>query len=283
MDNSLNFKEKKVQMLTLEMLRMTHKENDIYGQPTKGVYHYEVIDRLAKLCDDYGLNFAIKNVFAVQNNSRTMPGVVLLPQVEQQHGENAIQAHILRRVFANIEITDGATEEMTTNIAIAYHQEGIQIGLGPMVVACQNQTIMGSDRTFANFGKDKVLTSVLFEMVEDWLAHFFDYQAQDREKIERMRTTSITPSEVYKMIGMLTGLRVAKDSRHIKASPDTYPLNQSQITTFTENFLIQCQSKSVFTLWDIYNIATELYKADRMDVPSIIPQNVAMVDFLSHW
>lgn len=35
------------------------------------------------------------------------------------------------------------------------------------------------------------------------------------------------------------------------------------------------------TVWDLYNGATELYKADTMDIPALLPQNRAMVGFLS--
>lgn len=279
----LDFKEKKVQMIDLATLRATHKENNIYGEPTKGIYHYETIERIANLCRDSGLSYEMKDIFAVQNHSRNTPGVVVLPQVEQLYGENATEAHILRRVFANIEITDGANEETTSNIAIAYHQEGIQVGVGPMVIACQNQTIMHSERMFSNYGKNRMTTEELLAGVGDWLQNFFHYREEDLQRIERMRNTSIEVAEVYKLIGMLTGVRVAKDSRRVKLSPDVYPMTQSQISAFTEEFLLACEKKSSFNLWEIYNIATELYKADKMDVPSVIPQNWAMVEFLESW
>ena len=35
------------------------------------------------------------------------------------------------------------------------------------------------------------------------------------------------------------------------------------------------------SVWDIYNAATDLYKADTMDIPTILPQNRAMVAFLN--
>ena len=30
-----------VEVMTLDTLRRTHKENDIYGNPLKGIYHYD--------------------------------------------------------------------------------------------------------------------------------------------------------------------------------------------------------------------------------------------------
>lgn len=58
----------------------------------------------------------------------------------------------------------------------------------------------------------------------------------------------------------------------------TYPLNQSQISAFTEDVLKLACEKAQLTAWDIYNVATEIYKPERSDFPTIIPQNVAFVE-----
>ena len=44
-----DFQNNNVEVMTLDTLRRTHKENDIYGNPLKGIYHYEVIERMAEL------------------------------------------------------------------------------------------------------------------------------------------------------------------------------------------------------------------------------------------
>jgi hypothetical protein len=38
--------------------------------------------------------------------------------------------------------------------------------------------------------------------------------------------------------------------------------------------------KEFVTAWDMYNSATNLYKANRMDIPALLPQNRAMVNFM---
>ena len=60
-----------------------------------------------------------------------------------------------------------------------------------------------------------------------------------------------------------------------------YPLNQAQISQFTESLLIKKAMGETITLWDVYNAATDLYKANTMDIPNIMPQNRAMVEFLA--
>lgn len=61
----------------------------------------------------------------------------------------------------------------------------------------------------------------------------------------------------------------------------TYPLNQSQISRLTEDMMYRYYQNGKVTVWDLYNGATELYKADTMDIPALLPQNRAMVGFLS--
>lgn len=81
---------------------------------------------------------------------------------------------------------------------------------------------------------------------------------------------------------MLTAMRVAHDSRDKRLSDrvQTYPLNQSQISTFTEELLKLKQGKQQLSAWDVYNVATEIYKPTKSDFPTLIPQNVAFVEML---
>ena len=147
-----NFEEAKVQALTLEQLERTHRENDVYEKPLRGIYHFALIHQLIDMCNEIGYNVELYDLFAANNKDRTQPGVVRLPQIEQIKGERAIEAHILRRVFANVRITDFDNQETTTNLAVAYHQKGIQIGFGPNVMICHNQCMLGAQYYGATYG-----------------------------------------------------------------------------------------------------------------------------------
>ena len=68
--------------------------------------------------------------------------------------------------------------------------------------------------------------------------------------------------------------------RNLSSSVETYPLNQSQISIFTEEVLKLVREKGQITAWDLYNVATEIYKPGRTDFPALIPQNGAMAELL---
>ena len=73
-------------------------------------------------------------------------------------------------------------------------------------------------------------------------------------------------------------MRVSHDSsdKRLSSKVETYPLNQSQISIFTEDLLKLAEEKQTLTAWDVYNCATELYKPGKTDLPAMIPQN-------GHW
>ena len=277
-----NFSVNNIETMSLDTLRRTHKENDIYGQPVKGIYHYEVIQRMADLCEKHNLNYEVEEIFAAQNKNKNQPGVVVLPQVEREFGVQAVEAHILRRIYTTIRINDWETDELTTTLVVAFHQDGIQAAIGPCVKICHNQCILSPERSVANYGRDKVTTEELFDRVDEWLSNFHTNMTEDRERIKRLKSKVVSPTELYAFIGLLTAIRVSHDSadKRLSSQVDTYPLNQGQISVFTEDLLKLNLKKGKITLWDIYNVATELYKPGRTDIPAMIPQNGALAELL---
>ena len=165
-----DFQNNGIEVMNFETLQRTYKENDIYGKPVQGIYHYQVLQRMMDICEKYNLDYEVEEIFAAQNRNKTQPGVSILPQVEQTLGEKAVEAHILRRIFATIRIKDWETDELTTTLVVAYHQDGIQAAIGPCVKVCHNQCILSPERSICNYGKNKVTTEGVFETVERLIA-----------------------------------------------------------------------------------------------------------------
>ena len=277
-----DFQKNGIETMSFETLRRTYKENDIYNKPVQGIYHYQVIQRMMDICGKYNLDYEVEEIFAAQNRNKTQPGVSILPQVEQTHGEKAVEAHILRRIFATIRIKDWETDELTTTLVVAYHQDGIQAAIGPCVRICHNQCILSPERSVCNYGRKKVTTEEVFETVDGWLANFEVNMNEDIGRIQRMKHRTVSLEEIYMHIGLLTAMRVAHDSsdRNLSSSVETYPLNQGQISQFTEEVLKLVAEKTQVTAWDLYNVATEIYKPGKTDFPALIPQNGAMAELL---
>ena len=285
-DKFFDFEKAKTQAITLEQLSRTHREDDVYGNPLRGIYHFDLFNKVIDECTELGYNVEVYDMFAAQNRDRQSPGVVLLPQVEAVKGQHAVEAHILRRVYANIRITDFDNDETTTNVAVAFHQKGIQIGFGPNVMICHNQCMLSPELYMSSYSEkgkkgSGMDVAAMLDTLKSWLVDARHIIESDRERIAKMKETRISAEQMFLLIGLMTATRVKADtSRKSIRENITYPLNQSQITLFTEDMLEAYHDKEFVTAWDMYNSATNLYKANRMDIPALLPQNRAMVNFM---
>lgn len=285
-DKFFDFEKAKTQAITLEQLSRTHREDDVYGNPLRGIYHFDLFNKVIDECTELGYNVEVYDMFAAQNRDRQSPGVVRLPQVEAVKGQHAVEAHILRRVYANIRITDFDNGETTTNVAVAFHQKGIQIGFGPNVMICHNQCMLSPELYMSSYSEkgkkgSGMDVAAMLDTLKSWLVDARHIIETDRERIAKMKETRITAEQMFLLIGLMTATRVKADtSRKSIRENITYPLNQSQITLFTEDMLEAYHDKEFVTAWDMYNSATNLYKANKMDIPALLPQNRAMVNFM---
>ena len=286
-DKFFDFEKAKTQAITLEQLSRTHREDDVYGNPLRGIYHFDLFNKVIDECTELGYNVEVYDMFAAQNRDRQSPGVVRLPQVEAVKGQHAVEAHILRRVYANIRITDFDNDETTTNVAVAFHQKGIQIGFGPNVMICHNQCMLSPELYMSSYSEkgkkgSGMDVAAMLDTLKSWLVDARHIIETDRERITKMKETRISAEQMFLLIGLMTATRVKADtSRKSIRENITYPLNQSQITLFTEDMLEAYHDKEFVTAWDMYNSATNLYKANKMDIPALLPQNRAMVNFMN--
>lgn len=286
----ISFEEARVQPLTLEMLERTQLEKDVYGNPLKGVYHFELVRRIVEMCNTHGYNVEIYDMFAAQNKERTAPGVVIIPEAEAKYGEKALEAHLLRRVYTNIRLTDFDDEENTTNLAVSFHQQGIEVGFGNMVKICHNQCMLGAEQYAATYNQrgkgrrgagEEITVDNLFAIVDTWLTNARQIVIDEREIIAQMKQITLSAAEVLEVVGILTTKRVQADTlnKAIRMA-EGYPLNQSQLNKYVELLLLKQLKKPHLTVWDLYDCATELYKPMTMEQPNILPQNVIMANFL---
>lgn len=285
----LDFDTSRVQMLTLDQLERTEKENDTYGNPLKGIYHFDLINRVQEMCSAHGYDAEVYDLFAANNKDRNTPGVSRLPMKEAQYGERAIEAHILRRVFCNIRLKDfdaGAGDDaITTNMAISFQQRGIQVAIGRNVMICHNQCLLSPEHYAATYsdGNKQRSTDIngILAQANEWLDNLRGIVADNDEKIEQMKAREIEAREMFTLIGMLTALRVASETKYKEIrSPQIIPLNQAQIGKLTEKMMLRYQLSGKVTAWDLYNGATDMYKSTTLDQPMILSQNLAMSNFI---
>lgn len=280
---TFDFEAEKNIELNLETLKRTHKENDIFGRPLKGFYHYEAIERIADAAESRGLMPIVSDLWAAQNASKSAPGVVLLPQVEAVTMPHAVEAHILRRVFCTLNLMKYDDGEKCTNIALTFHQDGVQVAIGQRVTICRNQTILGAEHTAISKGNDQGSINELFATVERWLDNAATITDTDRQRIERLKAQRFDRPTALMYLGLLNCMRVAADSRNkaIRDRVKVAPLTQAQLSIFAEHLTERLMMADSLTAWEFLNLATEVHKPTTADMPRIIPTNAALFDMMA--
>jgi hypothetical protein len=282
----LNFAEQAVQVLTLGELERSYHENLPTGDPVEGIYHFALIQQVLAIFEKRGLTPVVQEIFAAANRDSKRPGVTLLPQLEEQYGERSIEAHLLRRVYANIEIRSDETDELVTCLAVAYHQKGIQLGIGPMVRVCHNQTILGAQDVVSNYTcyggqsrKDKLSLESVIGRAELWADEYEPYQKIRRERMSALKSAQMDRNGMLQLIGILVEKRILHDTNNeVLRSSQPYPLNSGQINETSEQLIALMRHDEPISYWDAYQQLNTVLKPGRMDIPQVLPQSLALFE-----
>ena len=304
---TFDFSKEKVQTITLAELEATYKENDVYGRPLGGIYHSDLINDISNMARNAGLEVEMGDMFAVNNLDGKRPGVALLPEVEEKEGERSIRAHLLRRVFATIRMAPHRGETVggfCPAIAISYSQHGVQIGIGPNIHICRNQTILCARQMISNFGyrrlemdkKDLAGPDWWRPTVEGWIDEVANgvMQQQWADIIQSLDEQLVYESDMQQIFGGLMQLRIQADtSEKSLRTGEIPPLTQSQINHCMERVLIKHFGKGgagMCTKWDILNAMTDTLKplndSDGIRVPicdtsRLLPQLAKCAEYLN--
>ena len=284
----LNFAEKSVQVLTLEELEKSYHENLTTGEPVGGIYHFALIQEVLEMFEKRGLKPVVQEIFAANNKDSKRPGVTILPQLEAEFGEKAIEAHLLRRVYANIEIRSDETDDIVTCLAVAYHQKGIQLGIGPMVKVCHNQTILGAQDVVSNYTcysgqsrKDKYSLEMVMNRAQRWADDYEPFQKVRRERMAALKSAQMDRNGMLQLIGVLVEKRILHDTNNdVLRISQPYPLNSSQINETSEQLIALMRHDEPISYWDAYQQLNTVLKPSRMDIPQVLPQSLALFETL---
>lgn len=281
---TLDFEKNKVEVLTLDELKNSYRENDVYGKPLKEMYHYQVIEDLCDSAMSLGLKLQINEIFAAQNKDKAQPGVVLLPQAEKEFGEKSLQAHILRRVYANMQITSFDDSEFSTNLAVSFHQQGVQVGFGNMVKICHNQCMLSPAQLIGTYGNGRMPLTELLMAVKKKMEGYEQTIMFERQQLNKMKNVVLSANDLFQVIGELNTIRVACDTKEKSIRrAGTYPLSNTQLNVFVEKLLLCQHENERVTLWDLYNVGTEILKADKMEIPNVLNQHSSFGEYVTRW
>ena len=288
----LDFEQNPCEVMTLQDLEKTHRENYPDGSPVGDIYHFQLMQTILEAADSEGLHPELKEVFAVNNRHKRSPGVTILPELADKNGKGSLESHILRRVFANITLHgDFSNDERTYNIAVSYTQQGILVGFGPFVYACHNQTICRSECLISNYSvrgfgrlestqRDiKVLINNLRERIHITKEEAF----KEVEEVETLKQKQLMGIEIDEFVGLLVRERVAAESEEEKIHMAGYaPLSSAHINSFVENLLVRGMYAGA-SAYDILQGGTSYMKPGNIPFENICPQSLALYTALKQF
>ena len=281
--------EEKTKGITLQQLAQSSDIVNKDGDLNNGINAYNLIQTVLTHCNSVGLRYELKDLFVADNKNKALGNGIsinkqLCESYQKEHNTNNIPfaAATFNRVFCNINLTDFHSSTHIANIVVATNQKGLQVAIGANCFACRNQTILAAKQVCTTYGKDKYDSIEAFiQAVKDMIRNYsFD---RDITILERMKGIDIAADQIYQIIGELTAMRVASDSRLKEVgemAENIVPLNAAQINRFTESLLLTFKRNSRLSLYDLYQSATMLYKVYSMDLPNIVPQNKAFADYI---
>ena len=188
-------------------------------------------------------------------------------------------------------------------IALSYSQHGIQIGIGPNIHICRNQTILCANQLIANYGycridmdkKELAGPDWWRPTVRGWLEEVAMgvMQREWAEIIQSLDEQLVYESDMQQIFGGLMQLRIQADtSEKSLRTGDVPPLTQSQINHCMEKVLIKHFGKGgagMCTKWDILNAMTDTLKplnnSEGLRVPicdtsRLLPQLARCAEYL---
>jgi len=284
-DRKLNFKDNKVQYLTLNQLRQTVDERNTGQKPINGTLHYDLFDAISTMLANAKLKYELKPIAATDGGPRQYPGVSNLPGFVDQYGEGSLQSHLLRRLMGLFIIKGFGDKRYSTGLAVSFHQDGIQIGFGPNVDACANLAILGAEMRMQSYGSNKIKIEKMLEVTSDWITNIETHMKRQLAILDHFENTLLTYRDVAELVGHMNFIRVGRDARGIE-SKNEYPLNQGHISRFTEDYLLKYQDlvkeapNPEVSLLDLYNLGTNLHKPENTEIPLIIGNNTALGNLL---
>lgn len=229
--------------------------------------HYQLIDDLSEIAYKKGYNFNLDHIYVSKSESNRL-------MVFDPENQGLPKSYILRRVVTRLNIVDASfnTAAHNTSIAIGYNERGIQIAFGTNVKVCSNMCIFG-ERYMTTYGDNKMPFDKMMELVNTYINQLPDICSDDFRILNRMYDHPVNDNDIITAVGEMQlnavrGAYFGGDS----------PLNIGEVSTFSKGLLkqhgniLEAEPESrIMSLYDFYNMGTEILHPQRAEISSVWP------------
>ena len=276
----VNFDNNKKTDLSFDVLKTSVNEENLTNTPFNGLMHFEFIERLLEIAERENLKPEISRIEAVNNKNKYAPGVSQIPNLAQNYGDHDHRSMLFRRVFSDILFYSHDTEEYILSASMIYHQQGVQIGIGPEVKSCTNLCIMGTDHYVSTYGKNSVENiDHMFSILSEYLKNSDYHFTTGKDFMDSLKSIEINKDRFKQLIGSLF---MRKSLNDLSAKNGAQFLKEKQINelidTFNEKTFNPATKnyEDTMDLYSLYSQATEFHRPVDTDIPNIIEGNAEL-------
>lgn len=258
MDNLIFEKGENSKVISLEDLSRTLTAED-FGKSKKVVNHFDIIPQIEEMLKEAGLKLSDKEIII------SKAGLKILPKLDPNK-ESLIDAALVKNLVASFNIADYNNDEMNMRIGLSYNERGIAVAFGTNIKVCSNMTIMGAKNMIYSYGPKKVPFDKMIELIEKNIQEMDQSWKYYNEVFEKLKGKIATSQDLYTIIGKLQKLAVANNYIN---GVNSSPLNISETSSFTKELLLAgAFENEINTLWDIFNVGTEILTHSDMNIPN---------------
>jgi len=273
---TLEFKDKRSEVLTLDELKTTLIAEDAGGKLSKAlpVDHFKVFDAISDTLNAGNIEHEVSPITVYGGKFAKK-----VPYVERHLGvENALQAHWLSKVYGEIILPKNGLDGIRSMIRVEYHDRGLSVSYGKHVLVCSNGMTAFRGDILSTYGSNKMDYEHILQIVESWVNKLDEKSEQYNKIITTMMETDVDKSALPKMIGKLQMFAV---NQAYLDTTTTAPFNIGQVSSFTKGVLKNLdKEEKLDTVWDLYNVGTMIQKPNQMDLAHISENNFNFTNFI---
>ena len=282
MENVILFeKDEKTKEVSLDLLKQTASLADPYTgklPSSRPIEHWQFIEEIQEQVDKKNLSFAIEPIYIGKGESKKIKQ--LDPENKGIPGSYLFQPVVTK---LNITTPDYVRENYSTSIAIGYTEKGVQVAFGTNVHVCSNMCIFGG-RLSVTYGNNKMPFDKLMELVQKHMNELPSIAESDFGILNQYEQLPVNDRDIIETIGEM----------QINAVQGAYfggdaPLNIGQVSHFTKgiigahpNLLDLGGEERLMSLYDFYNMGTEILHPKRSEVSTVWPGVAHWGDYLNN-
>ena len=258
--------EGKASTISLDLLRESQLVRQPNGKdvPTRPIQSWELIDGVKALLEERSIQYALDPIYVQKSESQQ-----ILTSAERAiyTAENTpIGKWLFNQLITRVAINPSKDGETNTALAISFNKQGLLVAFGQNVRVCQNMCVFGNN-LMTTYGGGKVPFDKMMEVLKYWFDTLQEREERDLRVIEAMKGIEINgQKDVTGIIGDLYVRSVRQAYRNSSA-----PFTMNQMSVLTQDLIARLDSEDshLATVWDLYNLGTNLYKPKDVDMVNI--------------